>query len=86
MGLELRRLGLNKLSRLEPKPLVIRYEHEKPGDMIHLHIKKLGKIGVGTASPALITPCSRLPERRAPGGRPSPGGGEEAPRAPRAAS
>lgn len=48
VGLELRRLGLNKLSRLEPKPPVIRYEHEKPGDMIHLDIKKLGKIdGVG---------------------------------------
>ena len=46
--LELRRLGLNKLSRLEPKPPVIRYEHKNPGDMIHLDIKKLGKIdGVG---------------------------------------
>ncbi len=46
--LELRRLGLNRLSRLEPKPPVIRYEYEKPGDMIHLDIKKLGRIeGVG---------------------------------------
>ena len=48
VGLELRRLGLNRLSRLEPKPPVMRYEHEKPGDMIHLDIKKLGRIdGVG---------------------------------------
>jgi hypothetical protein len=48
VGLELRRLGLNKLSRLEPRPPVMRYEHEKPGDMIHLDIKKLGKIdGIG---------------------------------------
>ena len=48
VGLELRRLGLNKLSRLEPKPPVMRYEHKKPGDMIHLDIKKLGRIdGVG---------------------------------------
>ena len=44
VGLELRRLGLNRLSRLKPKPPVMRYEHEKPGDMIHLDIKKLGKI------------------------------------------
>jgi transposase InsO family protein len=45
---ELRRLRLNWLSRLEPQPPVLRYEHEAPGDMIHLDIKKLGKIdGVG---------------------------------------
>jgi transposase InsO family protein len=45
---ELRWLGLNKLSRLEPKPPVVRYEHSQPGDMIHLDIKKLGRIdGVG---------------------------------------
>ena len=46
--LELRRLGLNRLSRLEPKPPIIRYDHKAPGDMIHLDVKKLGKIdGVG---------------------------------------
>lgn len=45
---ELRRLGLNRLSRLEPPPSVVRYEHEAPGDMIHIDINKLGKIdGVG---------------------------------------
>ena len=45
---ELRRLGLNRLPRLEPRPPVIRYEHKAPGEMIHLDIKKLGKIdGVG---------------------------------------
>lgn len=46
--LELRRLGLNRLSRLEPRPPVIRYEYQRPGEMIHMDIKKLGKIaGVG---------------------------------------
>ena len=46
--LELRRLGLNRLSRLEPKPPIIHYEHKAPGKMIHLDIKKLGRIdGVG---------------------------------------
>jgi len=45
---ELRRLGLNKLSRLEPRPPVVRYEHEAPGDMVHIDIKKLGRSdGVG---------------------------------------
>jgi len=35
---------LNKLSALEPEP-VRRYERENPGELIHLDIKKLGKIG-----------------------------------------
>lgn len=39
----LNRLGLSKLSALEPAQPPRRYEHEKPGDMIHLDIKKLGK-------------------------------------------
>ena len=46
--LELRRLGLNRLPCLDSRPPVIRYEHKAPGDMIHLDVKKLGKIdGVG---------------------------------------
>jgi transposase InsO family protein len=45
VGLVLRRLGLNRLDRLEPKPTVIRYERQRPGEMIHLDIKSLGKIG-----------------------------------------
>jgi transposase InsO family protein len=40
----LRRLGLNKLSALEPE-LVRRYERENPGELIHIDIKKLGRIG-----------------------------------------
>jgi transposase InsO family protein len=44
----LKRLGLNKLSALEPAEPVRRYEREQPGELIHLDIKKLGKIdGVG---------------------------------------
>jgi transposase InsO family protein len=41
----LRRLGLNKLSALEPAEPIRRYEREKPGELIHLDIKKLGRIG-----------------------------------------
>lgn len=40
-----RRLGLNRLSRLEPPRPVLRYEHRRPGALVHLDIKKLGKIG-----------------------------------------
>jgi transposase InsO family protein len=44
----LRRLGLQRLSRLETKPPIQRYEHEQPGDLLHLDTKKLGRIrGVG---------------------------------------
>ena len=39
----LRRLGLNKLSTLEPAEPVRRYEREHPGELIHIDIKKLGK-------------------------------------------
>ena len=41
----LRRLGLNKLSALEPAEPTRRYERENPGELIHLDIKKLGRIG-----------------------------------------
>jgi transposase InsO family protein len=44
VGLVLRRLGLGRLAALEPKPPIIRYERERPGDMIHIDIKKLGRI------------------------------------------
>jgi transposase InsO family protein len=39
----LQRLGLNKLSALEPAQPPRRYEREKPGEMIHIDIKKLGR-------------------------------------------
>ncbi len=46
VGAILRRLGLGKLKALEPKPPVIRYERSRPGEMIHLDIKKLGRFQV----------------------------------------
>ena len=39
----LRRRGLNKLSALEPAEPARRYERERPGEIIHIDIKKLGK-------------------------------------------
>ena len=37
----LNRLGLGRLRNLEPKPPVQRYERERPGDLIHIDVKKL---------------------------------------------
>lgn len=40
-----RRLGLNRLARLEPPRPILRYEHARPGDLLHLDLKRLGRIG-----------------------------------------
>lgn len=40
----LARAGLSKLSDLEPREPIVRYEHEAPGDMLHIDTKKLGRI------------------------------------------
>jgi len=39
----LRRLGLGRLSALEPKEVMVRYERKRPGELIHLDVKKLGR-------------------------------------------
>jgi transposase InsO family protein len=39
----LRRLGLNRIAALEPAEPIRRYEREKPGELIHIDIKKLGR-------------------------------------------
>ncbi len=41
----LRRIGLGKLSRLEPPEPIRRYEKRRPGELIHIDVKKLGRIG-----------------------------------------
>jgi transposase InsO family protein len=40
-----RRLGLARLGPAVPRPPVVRYERRVPGALIHLDIKKLGRIG-----------------------------------------
>ena len=43
-----KRKGLSRLSVLQQKPTVIRYEKQTAGEMIHIDIKKLGRIdGIG---------------------------------------
>ncbi len=39
----LRRLGLERLQRLQPPPPVLRYEYPRPGDLLHVDIKALGR-------------------------------------------
>ncbi len=44
VGARLRRLGLGKLAALEPKPPIVRYQRERPGELLHIDTKKLGRI------------------------------------------
>lgn len=39
----LSRLGLGRLDALEPRPPVRRYQRERPGELLHLDIKKLAR-------------------------------------------
>ena len=39
----LKRCGLHRLSNLAPKPAVVRYERQRPGELLHLDTKKLGR-------------------------------------------
>jgi transposase InsO family protein len=40
----LARAGLSRLRDLEPSEPIVRYEHEHPGDLVHIDTKKLGRI------------------------------------------
>jgi transposase InsO family protein len=44
VGRVLARAGLSRLRDLEPAEPVVRYEHEHPGDLIHIDTKKFGRI------------------------------------------
>jgi transposase InsO family protein len=38
------RIGLGRLSRLDPQEPIRRYERSRPGELIHIDVKKLGRI------------------------------------------
>lgn len=44
VGLTLRRVGLNRLRMLEPRPPIVRYERAQPGELVHVDTKKLACI------------------------------------------
>jgi transposase InsO family protein len=47
----LRRAALHRLDRLEPRQPVVRYERERPGELVHLDTKMLGRIPSGGGLP-----------------------------------
>jgi len=48
----LRRRGLSRLDRLEPRNPAVRYERRRPGELVHLDTKMLGRIRPGGGLPA----------------------------------
>jgi transposase InsO family protein len=50
----LRRVGLGKRSRLEPPEPPNRYERRRPGELVHIDIKQLGRIGARGAGHRMI--------------------------------
>jgi transposase InsO family protein len=58
VGVVLARLGLNRVSRLEPPEPPNRYQRRRPGELLHLDIKKLGRF---------VRPGHRVTGRAAPG-------------------
>ena len=64
----LTRIGLGKLSRLEPPEPPNRYERSRPGELLHIDVKKLGRIGPAGAGHR-VTGSRRLKASRgrAPG-------------------
>ncbi len=56
----LKRIGLGKLGRLGLEPAV-RYECERPGELLHIDVKKLGRIEGGAGK--RITGIKRNPKR-----------------------
>ena len=40
-----RKAGLSRLSKIDPPPAVQRYERARAGELLHIDIKKLGRIG-----------------------------------------
>jgi transposase len=44
VGAILTRIGLGRLSRLEPPEPANRYQRARPGELVHVEVKKLGKI------------------------------------------
>ena len=63
----LKRIGLGKLSRLEPIEPPNRYERKRAGELVHVDVKKLGRIERGAGH--RITGSKHYNPRRGPRGR-----------------
>jgi transposase InsO family protein len=64
----LTRIGLGKLSRLEPPGPANRYERRRPGELLHVDVKKLGRIGPKGAGHR-VTGSKRGQANRGPDGK-----------------
>jgi transposase InsO family protein len=58
----LKRLGMGRLGRIGLEPAV-RYEHSRPGELVHIDIKKLGRIE-GGAGKRMTGGIKRNPDKR----------------------
>jgi transposase InsO family protein len=58
----LKRIGLGKLSRLEPPEPVRRYQKRRPGELLHIDVKKLGRISIKGAGHR-VTGCANRQSR-----------------------
>src|SRR3954453_2635530 len=67
----LQRVGLGKLSRLEPPEPPNRYERRHAGELVHVDVKKLGRIAEGRAGPRIHgnRRLQRSPRKRDAAGR-----------------
>ena len=65
----LKRIGLGKRSRLEPPEPPNRYERKRAGELVHLDVKKLGRIGPKGPGHRVTGRRHRNPTRRDRAGR-----------------
>ena len=59
----LKRQGMGKLGRLGLQP-ALRYERSRPGELIHIDVKKLGRIAGGAGKRITSKPTNASPRRR----------------------
>jgi transposase InsO family protein len=60
----LARMGLGKRSRLAPPEPPNRYERKRPGELIHVDVKKLGRIGRRGAGHRVLGPSRRQSQEK----------------------
>lgn len=65
----LKRIGLGRRSRLEPPEPPNRYERKRPGELIHVDVKKLGRISRRGAGHRVLGPGRRQSQVRATHGK-----------------
>ena len=65
----LKRIGLGKLSRLEPPEPIRRYEKQRAGELLHIDVKKLGRISVKGAGHRVTGEANRQSQHHRREGR-----------------